>query len=173
MNREIYFEAVCPENYEDIYDFQKFGIWHNTAFVVMYICTLIFEVMAGIACVLMGKWEDLLTGVILFTVMTAFPFICARAAAKKTMHSPIHVNNVNRFLFYQDGFVNTDNFSRADIYYGQLVKAYETEKYFYLYIEDQRAFVINKKCFVYNTPQEMRRLLQIKLGGRFYIKLKT
>lgn len=172
MNGEIYFEAVCPETYEDIYRFQKFSIWHNTGVVVMLMIGLSLGVLTCIADAVLGKWDNLAGTMIIMAVMLAFPEITARTTAKKSISSPIHINNVNRYLFYQDGFVNTDNFSRSDIYYGQLVKAYETDNYFYLYVEEHRAYVINKRGFVYNTPQEIRRLLQMKLGGKFFIKAK-
>ncbi|MGN1416451.1 MAG: YcxB family protein [Oscillospiraceae bacterium] len=172
MNGEIFFEAVCPENYEDIYRFQKFSIWHNTGVVVMLMIGLSLGVLTCIADAVLGKLDNLAGTMIIMAVMLAFPEITARTTAKKSISSPIHINNVNRYLFYQDGFVNTDNFSRAEIFYGQLVKAYETDNYFYLFVEDHRAYVINKRGFIYNTPAEMRRLLQMKLGGRFYIKSK-
>lgn len=172
MNGEIYFEAVCPENYEDTLAFQKFGIWHNAACIVFFVLAILFGILMCITDAAEGTPEFIPIRILLMILLLIFPELSARFVSKKTMRSPIHINNVNRYLFYQDGFVNIDNFSRAEIYYGQLMKAYETDNYFYLFVEDHRAYVINKKGFIYNTPQEMRRLMQIKLGGRFFIKAK-
>ena len=173
MNGEIYFEAVCPETYKDIYQFQKFGIWHNAAYIIFLILAILYDILMCITDAAGGTPEFIPIRILLMIILLIIPELSARFVSKKTMRSPIHINNVNRYLFYQDGFVNIDNFSRAEIYYGQLMKAYETDYYFYLFVEDHRAYVISKKGFVYNTPQEMRKLLQIKLGRRFFIKAKV
>jgi hypothetical protein len=107
---------------------------------------------------------DILLVVLNLVIIPLMQNSALKSAVKKSMESPLINGNINRYYFYQDCYVNVDNQSTATVFYNQLINAYETDKYFYLYIQQNQAHIIPKISFTYNTPDEMRKLLSIKLG---------
>ncbi len=172
-NGTVLFEVQSPESYSQHFDFQLFAMLYrnNIATVIIKIWTVLFVVSAAVSAV-NGRFADAAYFLLALAAVHGIMLIVMHHNAKKHMDSPLSRQNVNRFLFYQEHFVNTDINSQAAVRYVMLVCAYETKNYFYLFPSNDRAYIIEKSHFIYNTPAEMRRLLQIKLGYRFYLKTK-
>ncbi len=51
--------------------------------------------------------------------------------------------------------------------YEALFKAFETDDFFYLFIEPQRAFIVGKSDFSLGQPEELRARLRQALGKKF------
>lgn len=169
----VLFEIRCPESYKQYFDFQIFSlIYRQSWLMVIILIVYIFIIIAALGSIAAGDLKSAARGFITLVLACGFIFLTVHSSSKKHMESPVVRQNVNQFLFYQDCFVNNDINSQSSVRYDMIMDAYETQKYFYLYIEQQRAYIIEKSGFVYNTPDEMRRLLQIKLGCRFHIKAK-
>ncbi len=173
---DVLFEAVCPVSYSDTYKFNLFAFKRNLpGIIVIYAIIFLLDVTSQLPGLLAGERFDFTAIIFLLLFIPLFIFftyITTRKAIRATLQSPMLINNVNRFLFYQDCMENIDNQSRTVVFYNQFINAYETDEYFYLFIEKNRAFIIGKYGFTYNTPEEMRKLLAIKLGNRFIVKTK-
>ncbi|NCA93458.1 YcxB family protein [bacterium] len=60
----------------------------------------------------------------------------------------------------------------SKIYYHELFKVTETDKYFFIYISIGQAHVLDKRGFLSGTPQDLAMLLQQKLGNKFGYKYR-
>ncbi len=173
---DVLFEAVCPVNYNDSYKFNLFGFKRNLpGIIAIYVILFLINVISQLPGLLTGERFDFTLNTFLFLSIPLLIFLTyntTKKTVRETLQSPMLINNVNRFLFYQDCMENIDNQSRTVVFYNQFINAYETDEYFYLFIEKNRAFIIGKYGFTYNTPEEMRKLLTIKLGNRFIVKTK-
>ena len=82
-----------------------------------------------------------------------------------TSHAPIqYIFNENNFSIYSaspNGTVN-GNYS-----YAALKDVYETKQYFYLYLINNQAFIIDKYTFTKGTAEQLSILLPSILGPKF------
>jgi hypothetical protein len=143
--------------------------------ILRWFFVALFSLFAIYAFLNEKYYEMLIDIVLVLANLVVTPLLqhyAIKTAVKKNMESPLLYGNINRFYFYQDCYVNVDNQSTATVFYNQLINAYETDRYFYLYIHQNQAHIIPKISFTYNTPYEMRKLLSIKLGPRFIIRCK-
>ncbi len=176
-NQQVLFEAVCTLTEEDAFKFNKFALTnrHIGNKIVRWVFVGLFSLFAVCAFIsknYYGMTVDILLVVLNLVIIPLMQNSALKSAVKKSMESPLINGNINRYYFYQDCYVNVDNQSTATVFYNQLINAYETDKYFYLYIQQNQAHIIPKISFTYNTPDEMRKLLSIKLGPRFIIRCK-
>lgn len=72
-------------------------------------------------------------------------------------------NGLTRSVRGEEGGV-ADNTSMR---YDALVSAAETGKDFYLYTSPSQAYLVDKEYFTNGSPEELRRMLQEKLGAKF------
>lgn len=56
--------------------------------------------------------------------------------------------------------------------YGMLHKVYESDAYFYFFINVQQAYVVQKDGFTLGTSEQLRSFLMRKMGKKFYNKTK-
>lgn len=170
---DVLFEAVCPENYNDSFRFHIFTLTKSMKGILIFIAVMIFiDFLFQLSNILRGEKTDFSAIVLTVFILPVFEYLYVKKFTKDSLAAPIHCSNVNRFVFYQNCFEIFDNYSRVTLPYNMLVESYETKEYFYLFIEKNRAFIIGKYGFTYNTPEEMRKLLTIKLGNRFIVKTK-
>lgn len=173
----ILFEAICPFTEEDSLEFNKFSLSKRNigGKVVRWIFVALFSFFAVFAFLEENYYGMTIDIILVLTNLIVTPLLqqsAIKTAVRKNMESPLLNGNINRYYFYQDCYVNVDNQSTTTIFYNQLIDAHETEKYFYLYIQRIQAHIIPKNSFTYNTPDEMRKLLSMKLGPKFIVHCK-
>lgn len=167
-NDTVFFEVKGPDNYERHRDFQLFALLKNNIVII----AAIFIVLGSAANLRYGNITSAVSAILMLAVWCGLMILFIHNAAKRHMESPLARNNTDQYLFYQDFFVNNESYTQSIIRYDMLIEAYETKKYFYLYIEPNKAHIVEKAHFIYNTPEEMRNFLRIKLGNRFIVKTK-
>ena len=69
-----------------------------------------------------------------------------------------------RYYFRADDFRITGIQSAALYPYFQILDAYESGGYFYLYYADERAYILKADCFTQGSAEEFRNLLRKQLG---------
>ena len=74
----------------------------------------------------------------------------------------------NEYLFHADDFRVTGVQASSVYPYFQIIGAYETKTYFYLYFTAEQAYFVAKDGFTQGTAEELRALLREKLGKRFH-----
>ena len=84
---------------------------------------------------------------------------------EKILSIPVH------FSFSEESFaVRTESLSQAEptsLKYDHLYKAYETQRFFYLYLSAARPLILGKNDFSTGTAADLRQLLAKKIGQRF------
>lgn len=151
-------------------DFNKFNYTkRNVATLAINTIATVMFVISAIATVIMKDYTRAVLYIIGAVIVSIYPFFVFKKSAVAATQNAYHNNNVNNYKFYQNCFVNTDNFTISAVPYDIVVEAHETEEYFYLFISKIQAHIIPKDSFVYNTPEEMRKLLTMKLGSRFIV----
>lgn len=172
-DEQILFETTSSMSDKDVIDFNKFAYKRKN--VSVRAVNIILSIVMGFQA-LVAFFIGSLFLAIMFTLITVFlifsPTISFKRAVASSIHNGYHSGNITNYKFYQDCFVLKNNFSLSAIPYGIIVDAHETEEYFYLFISKIQAHIIPKNSFVYNTPQEMRKLLTMKLGSRFIVHCK-
>ncbi len=169
----VLFEAIASMSDKDVVDFNKFAYKRRN--VSVRAVNIILSIVMGFQA-LVAFFIGSLFLAIMFTLVTVFlifsPAISFKRSAAASIHNGYHSGNVTNYRFYQDCIVLKNNFSFSAIPYGIIVDAHETEEYFYIFITKLQAHIIPKASFVYNTPEEMRKLLTMKLGSRFIVHCK-
>ncbi|MGN1102022.1 MAG: YcxB family protein [Huintestinicola sp.] len=164
----VLFEAAVTKDIKMYQDFDNFNYRkRQTAAFVINLVAMIFSIIIGLLCIILGK---ALTGVFLIAlgvVCFVFPKLQLNKSSAEESSSIVNSGSPECYKFYQNYFIDSDRFSICAVPYEIITDAYETDEYFYMFVSKRRAYIIPKNSFTFNTPQEMRKMLSIKLGGRF------
>lgn len=166
----VLFETNALMDKKHMEDFQKFNYTkRNNAALALNLTVGILVILAAFANFAFGR---VLAGVISLAIGSSCifsPFITFKKIASNSVQNGYHSGNINNYKFFQEYFVNTDFFTISTVPYGIVTEAHETDEYFFLYISKYQAHIIPKSSFVLNTPEEMRKMLTMKLGSRFIV----
>ncbi|MDE5993493.1 MAG: YcxB family protein [Oscillospiraceae bacterium] len=169
-NEPVLFETNAPMDKKHIEDFNKFNYTkRNTAAFTVNLIVGVLCILSSLAEFAVGALSVGVISVLVGIFCIVLPFMNIKKVSADSVKNGYHNGNINNYKFYQEYFVNTDFFSISIIPYNIVVDAHETDEYFYLYISKHQAHVIPKYSFVMNTPEEMRKMLTIKLGNRFTV----
>lgn len=87
-------------------------------------------------------------------------------------------NMENKFVFTQDGFAmyqcGGDTESSADIKYSAVFKIFETKEFFYIYLTQNQAYIVEKSTLEGGTPYDLREMFIKSVGmGKYKLKCKV
>lgn len=172
-DEQVLFETNAPILDKHIEDFNRFTITQRNASsqVVSIILTVIFGI-ESLILLFVGSYLWAIFCIAMMVINLTSRSRIIKKSVASTNHNAYHNGNINNYKFYQNCLVNKDNFTISALPYDIIVDAHETDEYFYLFISKVQAHIIPKDSFVYNTPQEMRKLLTMKLGNRFIVHCK-
>ncbi len=74
--------------------------------------------------------------------------------SKEYKSDKIQKQKLFTFKFYDKLFIVQDNKQFSEIKYYQLYKVFETDDFFYLYIDKTHSFLLDKSCFKENNPND-------------------
>ncbi len=115
---------------------------------------------------LVGLFLALAFGVLLMMILFVTPRRYYRAV-EKLITIPIHYwFSEDSFRAGSEGFVED---GEPGLAYNKLFRAYETPEYFYLYLQANQPMILGKNDFSQGTAEDLRKLLERKLGRRFQI----
>lgn len=172
MNDEAAFEVTSPTSVRVLYDFQMYTmLTRHRLIMVFYIIPTVFVLLTLILTLAGFQQGGLVTDIILLAVMLAFLPVFFLLSAKRTLSSPLNRDKTEHTSFYADRLVNSDSNSVLTVEYDKVTDAYETKKYFYIYVERDRAVIIPKSDIADGRTDELRAFLKIKLGVKFSAKL--
>lgn len=114
-----------------------------------------------------------MVAVVIVLVIDMFMYF---AMPKIQYNSMSKMKNVeNNYVFYDDEFTATsvsEHLSAKDVLkYSIIVKVYETEKYFFIYISKRQLFTVDKSTLEGGTAEDLREKLSSVLGKK-YIRCK-
>ena len=67
------------------------------------------------------------------------------------------------FTFYENYFVISNEKLSEKIKYWKLYKVFENSDFFYLYIDKEHAFLLNKRCFLKGDPSKFMQFIKKKI----------
>ena len=75
------------------------------------------------------------------------------------------------FKFFEKKFLIYSQKLNRQVFYWQLHKVFETEEYFYLYIDKTHAFLLDKQSFEIGTPEGFSDFIREKCKFKFSSKI--
>ena len=148
--------------YEKYLQFHQNKYGHNYHFVTAVTILLLCF------CIIMNlKYSNYITAFILIIILVIFCFYRFFNPVKK-VQKELETEKFKKeqeftFTFYEKYFTISDNQFLDKIKYCQLHKVFETEDFFYLYINKDHAFLLNKFTFSKGDISEFLRFLKKKL----------
>lgn len=105
---------------------------------------------------------------IIFASFLAYQFIHPMQKNTKEFHSDKVQNNlVNTYSFYEKYFVIKNTMGSDKIFYHKLYRTFETENYFYLYLDKTNILVLDKSGFLLGTTQGFKEFIKHKMWLKF------
>jgi len=172
-------EARTKYTKESFREFQRFNLFTGARGAIMIVC-LIIIFGAGLISMAPSFASGDPTGsfpaIIFITLGILYllrPRIAARSAFKR---SPALFESGVAYSFSGEFFTETVSGASvsgvSNIKYAALYKAFETKKYFYLYLQPNSAFIIDKTGFTQGTPEELAAILGRAMPGKKFRKYK-
>lgn len=168
---EIKFENITKYNKEIYNAFLQF---HTKKYFFQYIfysiIAIILLIYMLICSITSQNWRLIVLISICIIGFILFRVLSQKVIIKKEMNSSKILNQEEfTFKFYEKYFtINTEN-KIEDFKYKKVVKAFETDKYFYLYINKNDAFILDKIGFIDKNSNEFKIFLKEKLKYKFKI----
>lgn len=159
--------------YEAFKDFYRFSVFQGKYGKIGKYVLLIFCPVALIF--LSMQLKDFIILFLFISFIFIYAFIFYFIMPKKAYKTQLNVfNGSNVIIFKSDEIkvtiTNCGFSANSSIQYFALYKIYETEKYFYLYLNKRAAYVIAKTGINNGTIEELRAFLKKKLGQKGYVK---
>lgn len=105
---------------------------------------------------------------IIFSCFLAYQFIQPTQKNTKEFHSDkVQHNLVNTYSFYEKYFVVKNRMGNDKISYYKLYRVFETENYFYFYLDKTNILVLEKSGFLLGTIQDFEKFMKRKMWFRF------
>ena len=135
----------------------------------------IFWSLVFILCIYLSfSTDSRLQGVILTIVLICFilyriyrPKIIVN---KETKSDKLSTNNVNTFTFYEKNFKIENANGSFNFRYFMLHRIFETDDFFYLYVNKENAFLVSKKTFSYGTSKDFSEFIKRKCKFKYRLK---
>ena len=158
--------TLSKKNYIELVKFhQKKNNWKYYLYTAIFSILFVFCISVQIA----NKYY--LPAIILFLCFFAFlayRFIQPYYKTKKEFQSDkVQKNLVNYYFFYKEYFKVKNKMGSFKLRYYKIYRAYENENYFYLYLDKDYAFIIEKSGFIIGNKDEFRDFIKSKLRFKF------
>ena len=153
-------------------EYKEFLEFHGKKHKVSYLSfTFAFCAFLILCSIVQFSSENVVLGILFILCLLAFlayqiihPFYLVR---KEIKSGKISNNAQNTFSFFDKTFKVRSKDSITKLKYSQLCKAYETDTFFYLYIDSTYAFLISKKGFIIGNEKQFSRFLKKKIWFKY------
>ena len=157
LSKNVYIELLAFQQ-------KKFG-WKYT----MY--TAIFSLLFILLISFLFANHYFAHGLILFIIFacfSAYQFIQpTRKNTKEFYSDKVQHNLVNTYSFFKNYFVIKNIMGSDKIFYHKLYRVFETENYFYLYLDKTNILVLNKSGFLLGATQDFKEFIKHKMWLKF------
>lgn len=148
-----------------VYD--EFLEFHRKKYHLTYtIYTAVVTALVLFCIVLQVKYHNFTLAILVCCVLTAF--ILWRLlhpvseVAKEYKSDKIKKEKEFTFKFYDKFFIVSDDKEFSKLKYFNLYRVFETNSFFYLYIDKTHSFLLNKSCFKKQNPHEFSIFIKKK-----------
>jgi len=166
---EKLFENKTTYTKETYMDFLRF---HTKTYNLPYMAYTIFWSTVFFLCIYLAfSAGDRLQGVLLTVVLICFIvyrlFRPKKIVDKELKSDKVSSNNTNTFTFYDKKFNVKNANGTFDFRYFMLHRIFETDKFFYLYVNNENAFLVSKKTFSFGTSEEFSKFIKNKCKFKY------
>lgn len=158
--------TLSSKNYIQLVKFhQKKNNWKYTLYTatisILFVICVAFQISA----------RNYLIATIIFACFVAFlgyRFIQPGQKNKKELRSDKVQNNlINYYFFYDNYFKVKNTIGNSKLKYSKLYKVYENDNYFYLYLDKNNSFILEKNGFMIGTSSDFEKFMKSKVGFKF------
>ena len=147
--------------------YQKYLQFHQSKYGNKYTFTTIVTILFLCFCFIMNlKYSNYNTSILLVIVLIVFCFYRffypVKKVEKELKTEKFENEKEFTFTFYEKFFIISDTKSSEKIKYWKLYKVYETDEFFYLYINKDHAFLLDKSTFIRGNTTEFLKFLKKK-----------
>lgn len=152
--------------------YEKYLQFHQNKFGNKYTFTTIVTILLLCFCIITNlKYSNYFTTLILLIVLGVFcfyRFFYPTKKVEKELKTDKFKNEKEfTFTFYEKFFIISDKRFSEKIKYWKLHRVYETDDFFYLYIDKDHAFLLNKSTFTKGNTSEFIKFLKKKIWYKF------
>ena len=150
----------------DVY--KEFVNFHNKKYNFRYhLYTLFILILIAFCIVLQFKYQNFLLGTLFVFVMIIFltwrVFHPTFFVKKEAKSDKVQKQMKNTYSFYDKYMTIKNSRDNIKLNYYKLYKIFETENYFYLYINKNYSFVLSKDTFSVGDPNDFYKFMKKKL----------
>ena len=147
--------------------YEKYLQFHQNKYGNKYTFTTIVTIMLLCFCIITNfQYSNQLAEFILLIVLIIFCFYRffhpVKIIKKELKTEKIEKEKEFTFEFYEKFFTISDAENTEKIQYWKLYKVYKTDESFYLYIDKNHAFLLNKNKFTKGNTAEFLKFLKRK-----------
>ena len=155
-----------------IYD--QFIEFHGKHFSFSYNAYNLIMFILLLYCIILNIIEKNLIFVLLFVALSVFLFLlriyCPTKRHEETKSEyEDNKENIFDFSFYKNYFT----VGEKTVYYFKLYRLFETDEYFYLYIDDENAVLLSKTGFKIGSSEEFAKFMKKKCFLKYRKKVKN
>lgn len=148
--------------------YSKYLQFHQSKFGNRYTFTTIVTILFLCFCIITNlQYSNHLTASALLIVLVSFCFYRffypIKLVKKELKTEKFEKEQEFTFRFYDKFFTVSTTKYIEKIKYWKLYKIYETEEFFYLYIDNSHAFLLNKNTFTKGDTSEFFKFIKRKL----------
>ena len=171
---EKLFENKTTYNKDTYMEFLRF---HTKTFNLSYMAYTFFWAVIFMYCIYLSfSLNERLQGVIITLVLIGFVFYRLykpkKIVEKELKSDKISSNNSNTFTFYQKNFKVKNNNGSFEFRYFMLHRVFETDKFFYLYVNEENAFLVSKRSFTFGTAEDFSKFIKNRCILKYRLKMK-
>ncbi len=164
INLKILFKNTTKYS-KDVYN--KFLAFHNKKYHLTYTLYTGLVTMLILFClILQVQSHHLNLAILICCCLTAFIlwrfFRPISDITKEYKSDKIQKEKEFTYKFYQHFFTIEDTNEYSKIKYYELHKVFETDDFFYLYIDKTHSFLLNKTCFKKNNSADFSQFIKKK-----------
>lgn len=156
----------------DIENYRKFLEFHNDRNKLKYYLYTLFISILLIFCLIVCFKDKYYILSLLFTLIFIF-FISYRVfkplfkIKKEVKEKKLSKGFKNVFFFYPNYFSVKNHKGRSKIRYYKVHKVYETPEFFYIYIDNENAFLLSREDFKEGTSKKFSKFIRKKVIFRY------
>lgn len=148
-------------------NYQKYLEFHQAKYGSMYQFYTILTIILLVFCIISNiKYRNYILSIIFIITLILFCFIRFKYPSKK-IKKELKTEKFDKeqtftFYFYEKYFTISDGKNKNEIKYLHLYKIFETNDFFYLYINKNHAFLLEKTKFIKGNSEEFISFLKKK-----------
>ena len=152
--------------------YKEFLEFHQEKYGATYMGYTVLLIILFIFCIILQiQSRNYLLSILTLCILIGFVFWRLynpiKTVQKEIQSEKIENQQEFIFKFYERKFIIYGKKMKSEIKYWKLYKIFETDDYFYLYIDKDHAFLLSKNGFEIGTPNSFREFIKRKCRFKF------